>query len=128
MSPSLTFLQFTHRGIEVWQVGKARTSCCKAKYSRTKWVISSRLGMGGRIRSEIEWSSRQTNLRELQGDLCDLSKPKFTSLSKSSMNILNWRKLSASKMWPAWKMNKCVERSQMANQLSILSRCNICLL
>jgi len=38
----------------------------------------------------MEWSCGQTNLKELQGDLCDLSKLEFTFISvpKPSKNIL----------------------------------------
>ena len=91
------------KGTEVWEVGRKRISCCKEKYRRTKLIISSRLGMCGKMRSEMEWSCGQTNLKELQGDLCDLSKLEFTFISvpKPSKNILTWRKPSASEVWPA---------------------------
>lgn len=44
------------------------------------------------------------------------------------MNILTKRQVSATETWPTQKMNKCVARSQLANQLSVLLRCHECLL
>lgn len=97
-----------HRGM--WWVGRERTPCSEEKYRRTKWVISSGLERGGEMRSETEWHCRQTDLKELQEDLCDLSEPKF-SVSKPSTNSLMWRKQSASEECPEWRwVNVCKDR------------------
>lgn len=41
-----------HRGM--WGIGRERTPCSEGKHSRTKWVISSGLGRGGKMRPETE--------------------------------------------------------------------------
>lgn len=52
------------------------------------------------MRSETEWHCRKTDLKELQEGLCDLSEPKFSSVSKPSTNVSMGRKSSVSEEWP----------------------------